>query len=396
MNNNIIINNNINIDSNKENKNINSNINNENNIYKGKFSINSLKNYNFNNNICNIIPNTKNSNNNNNNSIKKRGNSEDPKKKEKKLNLEKNEDKFSNLITQQEKKKSPKNKISNNQKNTRLLSLSPTRTNISYILPPKTNNDNKKTLVLDLDETLVHSGFSDFNPSDIILPIQIDDEIHNIHVLIRPGVNQFLSILSKFYEIIIFTASLSKYASPLLDIIDRNNHCCYRFYREHCTFINGIFVKDLKRLNRDLKNVIIVDNSPLSYAFNHDNGFPVTSWYDDKNDRELLDIIPILEFLSTVKDVRKIISKIVENNEICFEKVEEIIKNEEINNKNNANNNNVNNNSFNNKNENVKEKKICNSLKMEKKALRGIKINEEINLKVIKKNNCNNSNKNIL
>ena len=320
MNNNIIINNNINIDSNKENKNINSNINNENNIYKGKFSINSLNNYNFNNNICNIIPNTKNSNNNNNNLIKKRGNSEDPKKKEKKLNLEKNEDKFSNLITQQEKKKSPKNKISNNQKNTRLLSLSPTRTNISYILPPKTNNDNKKTLVLDLDETLVHSDFSDFNPSDIILPIQIDDEIHNIHVLIRPGVNQFLSILSKFYEIIIFTASLSKYASPLLDIIDRNNHCCYRFYREHCTFINGIFVKDLKRLNRDLKNVIIVDNSPLSYAFNHDNGFPVTSWYEDKNDRELLDIFPFLEFLSTVKDVRKIISKIVEDNEICFEK----------------------------------------------------------------------------
>ena len=102
---------NINIDSNKENKNINSNINNENNIYKGKFSINSLNNYNFNNNICNIIPNTKNSNNNNNNLIKKRGNSEDPKKKEKKLNLEKNEDKFSNLITQQEKKKSPKLKF---------------------------------------------------------------------------------------------------------------------------------------------------------------------------------------------------------------------------------------------------------------------------------------------
>ena len=309
MNNNIIINNNINIDSNKENKNINSNINNENNIYKGKFSINSLKNYNFNNNIYNIIKNT--NSNKNNNLIKKRGNSEDPKKKEKKLNLEKNEDKFSNLITQQEKNKNKKNKISNNQKNTRLLSLSPTRTNITYILPPKKNNDNKKTLVLDLDETLVHSGFSDFNPSDIILPIQIDDEIHNIHVLIRPGVNQFLSILSKFYEIIIFTASLSKYASPMLDIIDRNNHCCYRFYREHYTFINGIFVKDLKRLNRDLKNVIIVDNSPLSYAFNHDNGFPVTSWYEDKNDRELLDIFPFLEFLSTVKDVRIIMLLII-------------------------------------------------------------------------------------
>ena len=351
MNNNNNDKNNLNCDSNKEKKNINNNINinNNNNIYKGKFSINSLKNYNFNNNFYNSIINN-NNNNTNNNTMKKRGISEDPKKKEKKLNLEKNEDKnsrLSNLITQQEKNTLKKTKTTKNSttnsKNTRLLSLSPARTNISYILPPKNKGDYRKTLVLDLDETLVHSGFTDFNPSDIILPIKIDDEVHNIHVLIRPGVNQFLSILSKFYEIIIFTASLSKYASPLLDIIDRNNYCCYRFYREHCTLINGIFVKDLKRLNRDLKNVIIVDNSPLSYAFNHENGFPITSWYDDKNDTELIDIIPILEFLSRVNDVRKIISRFVDNNEVSFEKIAEILReNEEIKNKKNNNYNNNN------------------------------------------------------
>ncbi len=184
----------------------------------------------------------------------------------------------------------------------------------------------------------------------------------------------------------------------MLDIIDRNNHCCYRFYREHCTFINGIFVKDLKRLNRDLKNVIIVDNSPLSYAFNHDNGFPVTSWYDDKNDRELLDIIPILEFLSTVKDVRKIISKIVENNEICFEKVEEIIKNEEINNNNNANNNNVNNNIVNNNinnnvNNNVNNNNVNNNIN--NVNISNVNNNNVNNNNVINNNSFNNKNENV-
>lgn len=68
----------------------------------------------------------------------------------------------------------------------------------------------KKTLVLDLDETLVHSGFKPFNPSDIVLKIDFENMIHDIHVLVRPGAEEFLIKMSKLYEIIIFTASLSK------------------------------------------------------------------------------------------------------------------------------------------------------------------------------------------
>lgn len=67
-----------------------------------------------------------------------------------------------------------------------------------------------KTLILDLDETLVHSGFKPFNPSDVILSIELEKQMHNIHVLVRPGVEQFLSRMSKRFEIIVFTASLSK------------------------------------------------------------------------------------------------------------------------------------------------------------------------------------------
>ena len=84
--------------------------------------------------------------------------------------------------------------------------------------------------------------------------------------------------------------------------------------------INTSFVKDLKRLGRDLKDIVIVDNSPISYALNPDNGLPILSWFDDKSDRELYNITPILEFLSYVPDVREHIRKIVVNNEISYQK----------------------------------------------------------------------------
>lgn len=87
--------------------------------------------------------------------------------------------------------------------------------------------------------------------------------MHNIHVLVRPYAEEFLIRMSKNFELVIFTASLSKYADPLLDIIDKNRVCQYRLFREHCTMINGVYVKDLKRLNRDLKDIIIVDVSFL-------------------------------------------------------------------------------------------------------------------------------------
>jgi RNA polymerase II subunit A small phosphatase-like protein len=70
---------------------------------------------------------------------------------------------------------------------------------------------NKKTLVLDLDETLVHSGFKPFETkSDIILKIDFENKMHDIHVLVRPGVDEFLEKMSRHYELVIFTASLSK------------------------------------------------------------------------------------------------------------------------------------------------------------------------------------------
>ena len=183
------------------------------------------------------------------------------------------------------------------------------------LLPPKTSN--KKTLVLDLDETLVHSAFMPFeSPSDVVIQIEIEGQIHDIHVLVRPGVKEFLETMGRKYEIVIFTASLSKYADPLLNILDERGCCQYRLFREHCTLISTSFVKDLQKLGRDIKDIIIVDNSPLSYALNTENGIPILSWFEDKKDRELYHLSPILEFLADVNDVREYIKKFVIDNEI--------------------------------------------------------------------------------
>ena len=206
-----------------------------------------------------------------------------------------------------------------------MLNYKESQEHSNYFLPPKKTN--KKTLVLDLDETLVHSQFFEFSiPSDITIKIEIEKEIYDIHVLVRPGVEKFIETMKDYYEIIIFTASISKYADILMNIIDPNKYCPYRLFREHCSFVNNNYVKDLTRLGRDLKDIVIVDNSPLSYSFNPNNGLPILSWFDDYNDNELDKITPILIFLSNVEDVREYIPKLVKNNEISYLDAEKLLE----------------------------------------------------------------------
>ena len=220
----------------------------------------------------------------------------------------------------------------------------------AFLLPPKSHEfSNKKTLILDLDETLVHSSFTPFEKNDIVLYVDFDGMMYNIYVLVRPEAENFIKNISKYFEVVIFTASLSNYASPLLDILDSENNIKYRLYREHCTFINGIYIKDLKKLNRNLKDLIIVDNSPLAYAFDSDNGLPIKTWYEDPYDIELTKISKILEFLAKTKDVRKHIKKFVKENEIIYDEALSYIDNIENKSKNLNNNLSNSNNSFINK-----------------------------------------------
>jgi len=245
------------------------------------------------------------------------------------------------------------------------------------LLPDKSPEfANKKTLILDLDETLVHSSFVPFEKNDIILNVDFESVMYNIYVLVRPGAEEFIKKVSKYFEVVIFTASISKYALPLLDILDHEKKIKYRLTREHCTFLNGIYIKELKKLNRNLNDLIIVDNSPLAYAFDSDNGLPIKTWYDDPNDNELDKIYPLLEFLSRTNDVRKFINKFVNNNEIVYDIVNDFLKNvnENINNKNNI--------AINRNNDNKED--------AERKAI-SVNINNNIKIKV-KENNVSNIN----
>jgi RNA polymerase II subunit A small phosphatase-like protein len=123
--------------------------------------------------------------------------------------------------------------------------------NFGMLGPQPEHNKGWKTLVLDLDETLVHSQFNQIKNPDYIIPVNIDGNVCNIYVQKRPGVDNFLKVMSQYFELVIFTASLSKYADPLMNKMDPNGYCTMRLFREHCTYMNGVFTKDMSKIGRN-------------------------------------------------------------------------------------------------------------------------------------------------
>ena len=159
--------------------------------------------------------------------------------------------------------------------------------NIPY-LPNKKDSKKNFTLVLDLDETLISYQ---------------KDEYGRGIIKTRPNLNLFLSEINKIYELIIFTAGTQEYADPILNIIDQKN-CFFekRLYRQHAIIIDDGFVKDLSLLGRDLRKVIIIDNNPFNYELQKENGIFIKSFYGEKDDNVLLELIPILKKIALKKD----------------------------------------------------------------------------------------------
>lgn len=172
------------------------------------------------------------------------------------------------------------------------------------LLPEVTEQDQGRIcVVIDLDETLVHSSFKPINNADFIVPVEIEGTTHQVYVLKRPYVDEFLRRMGELFECVLFTASLAKYADPVTDLLDRCGVFRARLFREACVFHQGCYVKDLSRLGRDLRKTVILDNSPASYIFHPENAVPVQSWFDDMADTELLNLIPVFEELSGADDV---------------------------------------------------------------------------------------------
>lgn len=154
----------------------------------------------------------------------------------------------------------------------------------------------RQLLVLDMDETLLHAEVSPVR-HDVSFVVNMDNGSSTpVYVKFRPHLNRFLSIVSRMFEVVVFTASISRYANQVLDYIDPTGSLVHhRLYREHCTETNGTYVKDLERLGRPLDRISIVDNSPVAYSFHPENAIAIPSWYDCDRDEALRQLLPHLE-----------------------------------------------------------------------------------------------------
>lgn len=175
---------------------------------------------------------------------------------------------------------------------------------LSKVLNLQVLDEDRKTLILDLDETLTHSVKND----EIGQVTLTTTDNEKISINIRPYTLELLRFASIEFEVVIFTASKKKYADTILDYLDKNKKLIHhRLYREHCFCFNGSYVKDVRILGgRDLRNIAIVDNCLNSFALNIENGIPISSWTGDPNDTQLKNLIEYLKILKIARDVRTV------------------------------------------------------------------------------------------
>ena len=176
--------------------------------------------------------------------------------------------------------------------------------NIPPFLPP-IDSKYKYTLVLDMDETLIHFFFTHINGMFFVRPFCFD----------------FLNELNDLYEIITFTAGTKEYADMILNQLDINNNIFkYRLYRQHITILEFNIFKDLSKIGRDLSKTIIIDNLRENFKMHPNNGIFIKTWTSDINDIQFRDLKKILKDIVqyNVNDVREIILKM--NDEIRISK----------------------------------------------------------------------------
>lgn len=182
-------------------------------------------------------------------------------------------------------------------------------------LPPQLRSLNgRKTLVLDIDETLVHSVQT--VDKDVIYDHTFDVEYLGIRRTIgmnkRPFVEQFLAWCGEHFEVVTFTSGIKPYSDQVMKILDPKGEIVkHRLSRDHCMMhTESIYFKNLEYLRRDLTQTLIVDNSPIVFAFQLDNGVPIEPYYgEEKEDIELLKLKNFLEEVLKAEDVRLLIQK---------------------------------------------------------------------------------------
>lgn len=221
-----------------------------------------------------------------------------------------------------------------------------------------------KVLVLDLDETLI---FASTLTADVLIPPDFSEVVPTMngaelyHVWERPHLQLFLDAVSRIYNVVVFTASAPAYADPIIDRIDRGKRIRRRLYRSNCTALHWqheappcnviggelrdtsaqkmSLSKDVALLGVPLSHVVLVDNNPCCVALHRDNGVVVPSYAPPHTpapassgrntlgnkkrplihtardtDDVLLGLLPFLEALACVPDVRSVIARSRQSN----------------------------------------------------------------------------------
>jgi len=176
----------------------------------------------------------------------------------------------------------------------------------------------RKVLVLDLDETLIHSHHDGIvrpmvkpgTPPDFVLKVVIDKHPVRFFVHKRPHVDYFLQVVSQWYDLVVFTASMEIYGTAVADKLDKGRGMFQRrYFRQHCTADYNGYTKDLKAIHSDLSSIFILDNSPGAYRRFPDNAIPIKSWFSDPFDTCLLNLLPFLDCLRFCNDVRSVLDR---------------------------------------------------------------------------------------
>ena len=266
---------------------------------------------------------------------------------------------------------------------------------INFNFPkPKKNKIKKKIALFDLDETLVHcTGDTKIHKEKYQHEIEIKlpgKQAVKVGINIRPYWKQTLNLIKKHYYIVIYTASHQAYADSVLDFMDpKKKYFKYRLYRNNCSLINidgsKFYVKDLDIFNEyyDLKDIVIIDNSVLSFAYHLYNGIPIVPYFDEDKDGSLYVVGLYLIHIFSENDLREANKKQINLDSFLEEarkkKVDQIEeesyskeddKKENNNNDNFDNNDNNDNKNKNNNNDNYENSKIGALEKLEKRLSR--------------------------
>jgi len=188
-----------------------------------------------------------------------------------------------------------------------ILAIPSSKLMISYI--PSALRFNRKKLVLDLDETLISASQRHHSNHDLSIRISINGAPSTFFIKKRPHVDFFLETVSQWFELVVFTASLSTYANAVIDKLDPSRRIKRRYFRQNCINTGGgCYVKDLSVVCKDMKKIVIIDNSPIAYSKNRENAIPIPDFLGHAaEDQALLKLLPLLEEIWRSKDVRPVL-----------------------------------------------------------------------------------------